>query len=154
MLKKILLLILILSTTSCGYETRYSKKNKVSYNFSINEINFEGDRNINLKIKEKLNNYTTSKQKRNFTLKINSNSKKIVLVKNVKGDPVSFKSIATINVEILDKNKIRNTFKVEETFNYNNDNNKFNLTKYEKEIKNNLAETATNKLIFRLSSIQ
>jgi outer membrane lipopolysaccharide assembly protein LptE/RlpB len=154
MLKKILLLILILSTTSCGYETRYSKKNKVSYNFSINEINFEGDRDINLKIKEKLNNYTTSKQKRNFTLKVNSNSKKIVLVKNVKGDPVSFKSIATINVEILDKNKIRNTFKVEETFNYNNDNNKFNLTKYEKEIKNNLAETATNKLIFRLSSIQ
>ena len=139
---------------SCGYETKYSKKNKVNYNFSINEVNFEGDRDINLKIKQKLNNYTTNKQKRNFNLKINSNSKKIVLVKNIKGDPVSFKSIATINVEILDKNKIRNTFKVEETFNYNNDNNKFNLTRYEREIKNNLAETATKKLIFRLSNIQ
>ena len=32
--------------------------------------------------------------------------------------------------------------------------NKFNLKRYEKEIKNNLAEASANQLIFRLSNIQ
>ena len=38
-----------------------------------------------------------------------------------------------------------------ENFNYNNILDKFDLKKYEREIKNNLAETASDKLIFKLS---
>ena len=41
-----------------------------------------------------------------------------------------------------------------ESFNYNNISNKFNLKQYEEDIKNNLAETASDKLIFKLSNIQ
>ena len=51
-------------------------------------------------------------------------------------------------------NKFKNNFIIMESFNYNNNSNKFNLKKYEKEIKNNLAETASDKLIFKLSNIQ
>ena len=40
-----------------------------------------------------------------------------------------------------------------ESFNYNNISNKFNLKKHEKDIKNNLTETALDKLIFKLSNI-
>ena len=54
MLKKTFLLILLLFLHSCGYEAIHSKKNTSNYNFSINEISFVGDREINLKIKEKL----------------------------------------------------------------------------------------------------
>ena len=39
-------------------------------------------------------------------------------------------------------NKFKSNFIILESFNYNNISNKFNLKKYEKEIKNNLAETA------------
>ena len=46
------------------------------------------------------------------------------------------------------------TERMREKFNYNNTTNKFDLKTYEKEIKNNLTETATNKLIFKLSNIQ
>ena len=51
-------------------------------------------------------------------------------------------------------NKLENNFIITESFNYNNISNKFNLKKYEEEIKNNLAEAATDKLIFKLSNIQ
>ena len=79
MLKKTFLLILFLFVYSCGYEAIHSKKNMVSYNFSINEINFVGDREVNLKIKQKLNNYILNKKDKNFTLNLTSFRKKDVL---------------------------------------------------------------------------
>ena len=51
-------------------------------------------------------------------------------------------------------NKLKSNFVILESFNYNNVSNKFDLKKYEKEIKNNLAEAAADKLIFRLSNLQ
>ena len=52
MLKNISTLILFLFLMSCGYEAIYSKKNKMNYEFSISELNFTGDRDINLRIKK------------------------------------------------------------------------------------------------------
>ena len=154
MQKKILVLLLMLFISSCGYEATYSKKNTNKYNFSINELNFIGDRKVNLKIKEKLNNFIQNKKNKNFTLKISSISEKIILAKNTAGDATSFQSTIVLNVEVLMNNKFKNNFLIEENFNYNNNSNKFDLKKYENEIKNNLTEFATDKLIFRLSNIQ
>ena len=140
--------------SSCGYEAIHSKKNAIKYNFSIQEINFSGDRDINLKIKEKLNNYSSSKKDKKFILKISSTSKKIISSKNISGNATSYKNTITINVETLMNNKIRNSFKIVESFNYNNNSNKIDLKKYEKEIIRNLSETAANNLIFKLSKIQ
>jgi hypothetical protein len=151
--KKIILLLLLL-LSSCGYEAIHSKKNSINYDFSISELNFVGDRTINLKIKEKLNNYTQNKKDKNFILRTSSTSEKIILAKNTAGDATSFKSTISINVEVLMNNKFKSNFIILESFNYNNISNKFNLNKYEKEIKNNLAETASDKLIFKLSNIQ
>ena len=150
--KKIILLLLLLS--SCGYEAIYSKKNSKNYSFSVSELNFVGDRTVNLKIKEKLNTYTQSKKDKDFILRISSTSKKIILAKNTAGDATSFKNTISINVEFLMNNKFKSNFIILESFNYNNISNKFNLKKYEEEIKNNLAETASDKLIFKLSNIQ
>ena len=151
--KKIILLLLLL-LSSCGYEAIHSKKNSSNYDFSISELSFAGDRKVNIKIKEKLNNYTQSKKDKNFTLRISSASEKKILVKNTAGDATDFKNIISINVEVLTNNKLKNNFIILESFNYNNISNKFNLKKYEEEIKNNLAETASDKLIFKLSNIQ
>ena len=151
--KKIILLLLLL-LSSCGYEAIHSKKNSINYNFSISELSFVGDRTINLKIKEKLNNYAQNKKDKDFILKISSTSEKIILAKNTAGDATSFKNSISINVEVLMNNKFKSNFIILESFNYNNISNKFNLKKYEEEIKNNLAETASDKLIFKLSNIQ
>jgi len=151
--KKIIFLLLLL-LSSCGYEAIHSKKNSVDYSFSVSELSFAGERTINLKIKEKLNNYTQSKKDKDFILRISSTSEKIILAKNTAGDATSFKNTISINVEILINNKFKSNFIILESFNYNNISNKFNLKKYEEEIKNNLAETASDKLIFKLSNIQ
>ena len=151
--KKIILLLLLL-LSSCGYEAIHSKKNSVNYIFSINELSFTGDRKINLKIKERLSNYTQSKKDKDFILRISSTSEKIVLAKDTAGDTTAFKNTISINVEVLMNNKFKSNLRIIESFNYNNISNKFNLKKYEKEIKNNLAETASDKLIFKLSNIQ
>jgi outer membrane lipopolysaccharide assembly protein LptE/RlpB len=154
MLKKIFLLFVLVFLSSCGYEAIYSKKNSVNYDFSISKLNFIGDRDINLKLKEKLNNYTLSKRDKNFTLKIFSISTKTIAAKDTSGDATSFKNIVTLNLEISMNGTLKNSFMITESFNYNNNSNKFSLKKYEKEIKNNLAETIAKKIIFKLSNIQ
>ena len=154
MLRKQIILLLLLLLSSCGYEAIYSKKNSVNYNFSVSELNFVGDRTVNLKIKEKLNNYAQAKKDKDFILRISSTSEKITLAKNTAGDATSFKNSVSINVEVLMNNKFKSNFVILESFNYNNISNKFNLKKYEEEIKNNLAEIASDKLIFKLSNIQ
>ena len=154
MLKKTFTLMLLLFLSSCGYEAINSKKKFNNSDFSIGELNFIGDRNINLKIKQKLNRYTLSKKDKNFDLKISSNIEKKVVAKNRSGDPISFKNTIKVNVEVLMEDRLKNNLQIIENFSYNNIINKFDLKKYEKEIGSNLAETATDKLIFKLSNIQ
>ena len=154
MLRKQIILLLLLLLSSCGYEAIYSKKNSVNYSFSVSDLSFVGDRIVNLKIKEKLNNYAQAKKDKDFILRISSTSEKITLAKNTAGDATSFKNSISINVEVLMNNKFKSNFIILESFNYNSISNKFNLKKYEDEIKNNLAETAADKLIFKLSNIQ
>ena len=154
MLQKKITLLLLLLLSSCGYEAIHSKKNSANYIFSISELNFVGERTVNLKIKEKLNNYAQDKKDKDYILRISSTSEKIILARNTAGDATSFKNSISINVEVLMNNKFKSNFIILESFNYNNISNKFNLKVYEEEIKNNLAETASDKLIFKLSNIQ
>ena len=154
MLKKTFILILLLFLTACGYEATHSKKNSINYNFSISQLTFVGERGINLKIKQKLNNYTLAKKDKNFIIKISSSKEKTVIAKNISGNPTSFKSTVMVNVEVLMEDNYKNNLQLIENFNYNNIDNKFDLKRYEREIQNNLAETVTDKLIFKLSNIQ
>ena len=101
--------------------------------FSVSELNFVGDRTVNLKIKEKLNNYAQDKKDKDFILRISSTSEKITLSKNTAGDATSFKNSISISVEVLMNNKFKSNFVILESFNYNNISNKFNLKQYEKE---------------------
>ena len=151
--KKIILILLFL-LSSCGYEAIHPKKNSINYSFSVSELNFVGDRTVNLKIKEKLNNYAQAKKDKDFILRISSTSEKIVLAKNTAGDATTFKNSISINIEVLMNNKFKRNFIILESFNYNDISNKFNLKQHEEEIKNNLAEAASDKLIFKLSNIQ
>ncbi|WP_415278266.1 hypothetical protein ABXT72_07250 [Candidatus Pelagibacter sp. Uisw_094] len=154
MQKKVLTFIILLFLSSCGYDPIHSKKNSENYNFSISKLDFTGERDINLKIKEKLNNFTLVEKNKDFTLTIASISKKKILAKDTAGNTTNFQNIVIVKVEIFTKGKFKNNLIVEEKFNYKNEPNKFDLQKYEKEIKNNLAQIAAEKLIFRLSNIK
>ena len=154
MQKKIFSFLFLFLLSSCSYEATYSKKNLLNYDFSISEINFTGDREVNIKMKEKLNNYTINKKDKNFKIDILSTATKVVSAKNITGDATNFKSTVSVKVDLVMNNKLKNNFIIGESFNYNNNSNKFNLKTYEKNIKNNLTEAITEKLIFMLSNIK
>ena len=154
MFRRIVTLLLLIFISSCGYNAIYSKKNLVTSDFSISKLSFVGNRDVNLKLKEKLNSQTLIKKNKEFELQIFSIEKKEILAKNISGDPISFKTTIIIEVKVLMENKLKNNLQIVEEFNYNNDNNKFDLKKYEKQIRNNLANSAIQKLIQKLSNIQ
>ena len=152
--KKIFIFILLIFLSSCGYEAIYSVKNIKNYNFSISKLSFIGDRETNLKIKQKLNNYTQETKDINFILEITSTSEKIILAKNNAGDSTNFKIKIIVNIDVFNKEKLKSNFIITESFNYDNNSNKFELENYEKEIKRNLANIVTEKLIFKLTNIK
>ena len=152
--KKIFTFILLIFLSSCGYEAIYSVKNINNYNFSISKLSFIGDREINLKIKQKLNNYTQEIKDINFILIITSKSEKIILAKDTAGDSTNFKIEITVNIDVFNKEKLKSNFIITESFNYDNNSNKFELKNYEKEIKRNLADIIAEKLIFKLANIK
>ena len=145
--------MLFLLLSSCGYEAIYSKKNSTNYDFFISELNFTGDRDVNLKIKEKLNNYTRIEKGKNFILNVSSSVNKTILAKDAAGKATSLKSTIIIDIEVLMKKGFETNLLITESFDYKNIVNKFDLERYEREIINNLTETATDKLIFKLSNI-
>ena len=154
MKKKISILFLLLILSSCGYEAKYSSKNIKRYNFSISEMNFIGDRVLNIKIKEKLNIYSKSVNERIFILEITSKSEKITISKDSAGDPTDFKNVIQVSVSVFIDDELKDNFLISENFSYKNNSDKFELESYEREIKNNLAELATEKLIIKISDIQ
>ena len=154
MLKKKITIFLFLFLSSCGYKAMHSIDNTVDYNFSISKLTFVGTRDVNIKIKTKLNNYTLIKSDKSFILEISSSDEKITIAKDAAGDATSFKSIIKINAKVtLDNNLVRN-LKIDEEFIYANNKNQLDLKKYEREIKINLTEIAADKLIYKLSNIQ
>ena len=154
MIKKILIPILLLFLSSCGYEAIYSQKNKGYYNFSISEMVLDGENNINIRIKSKLNNYTLVEKDKKFILKIKSSEEKIVLAKNISGDATKYRSVLKLGVQVVLENNLVNNLEIIESFDYDSIENTFDLKRYEKEIKNTLANTAIDKLIFKLTNIQ
>ena len=153
--KKIFTFLLFLFLSSCGYEAIYSIKNRVNYAFKISELELSGDRQVNLKMKQILNNYRnpsiTIEDSKNFELKISSESEKITTTKDAAGNATKFKNEITINVQVSMGGTLKTSFSVTENFIYNNNSNTSELRTYENQIKNNLTEAAVDKIVFKLA---
>ena len=154
MKKKIFTFLLFLSLSSCGYEATYSLKNRAIYAFSINELVLTGDRQINLKIKQLLNSYNNPKieEEKNFVLNISSSSEKIIMTKDAAGDAIKFKNEIIVKVQVFLDGKNTSNLVIIENFIYDNNSDTFALRTYESEIKDNLTETAVDKLLFKLAN--
>jgi len=155
MKKKISTFLLFLFLSSCGYEAIYSVKNRIKYNFSISELVLVGDRQVSLRLKQKLNSYTNSKneEKKSFSLKISSSSEKVITANDASGDATKFKNEVTVNVEVFMNGEYKSNFVIIESFIYNNNSNTSELRAYENQIKNNLAEAAVGKITIKLANI-
>ena len=99
-LKKIIILLtLFLFFSSCGYTPIFSKKD---INFSIESIEFFGDKDVKEKISRELSSYKNKPNKEKKILLVITNSKNITIAsKNTKGEAQTNRIIVNVNVKII-----------------------------------------------------
>jgi len=144
MKKSIIILSLIFFLSNCGFTPVYQKNTKV--NFSIEQVSYSGDRELNNFLKTNLSKY---KNKKNNKINIETTSvyKKIILSKNATGEVTNYQLEAEVKFLIKPKNKV---IIITEKYIMNSMSDKFEETRYEITIKQNFASSITNKLLSEL----
>ena len=143
--KNIILISLILFLTSCGFTPMYVKNNNV--NFSIEQVNFIGDRELNNFIKTNLIRYKNNKIDKKIFIEAKSEYNKFILTKDGKGEVTNYELNAEIVFLIKPTNK---QIKISEKKIMESNADKFEENKYEKSIKQNFASSITFKLVQEL----
>lgn len=139
---QIFLLIIILS--SCGYNSIYKQNENI--NFEILSLEIKGDKDINYLIERELRQYVGTNNIRKFQVRINTKYSKNSILKDKTGKITKYKLIADLDLEFKIDNQIQNV-SLNETFNMENFDDKFEEKKYEKQIKSNFSSLMLNKII-------
>ena len=147
MIKKFTIVIALIILTGCGFTPMHSKKNY--NNFSIELINFSGERELNNFLKIGLTRYKNSSD-RKFFIDMESEFSKNIITKDKTGKATNYELIASVTLNIESIKKIE--FSEKKIIKNLNDN--FEQTKQERSIKQIFATSIINKLINQLSIIQ
>tara|TARA_B100001741_G_C16231899_1_gene449859 strand:+ start:27 stop:488 length:462 start_codon:yes stop_codon:yes gene_type:complete len=152
MIKKIALTVLfVLFLNGCNYQPIYSSKN---VQFSIGKFESFGDNKINKLLIKKLEIYKNDNlDTKKYNLNITSEVNKSISTKDKKGNPTTFTLIMTFKIEVEKSfgEKISKVF--QESTSYENDDNKFNLRRYEDSIKKNMIESINEDIILYLQNL-
>ena len=137
---------------SCGFKPIYSSKNS---NFEIIEINNKKKNKNSFMIEKMI--MSISNQEANKKLKIELDYKKIIttILKDTKGDPSKNKLTINVNINVKDNsdNDLVNRVFSEE-FNYDVQDNKFDMAQYVSNISENLNKKISNDIIFLLTTLK
>ena len=146
MISKTLSFLAITLVVACSYKPIFTQQN---YNFKIEEIKFNGNKDINRVIKNKLNQIQSPSEQTysKYFLNINTDKKRVVLSKDSEGDPLKFELIITTNFEVEKKEKILLNKEIKKNYIYNNSSDKFKLEQDERIILNNISEEIGNLII-------
>lgn len=148
MLKKnIIILFLIVLLSNCGFTPIYIKNNNT--NFSIEKMDFTGDRELNNFLKSNLNQYKNKKVDNKIYIEAVSIYEKNILSKNSSGEVTKYQLEAEIIFKIKPSNK---EIKIAEKKIMNNMSDNFEEARYERLIKQSFASSISNKLSSKLIS--
>ena len=152
MIKKITLTaLLILFLNGCNYQPIYSSKN---VNFSIVKFESSGDNKINKLLIKKLEIYKNDNlDTKKYNLKIDSKINKNISAKDKKGNPTTFTLKIAFKIEIVNSLGEKKLIEFEEHTSYENNDNKFELKKYENSIKRNMIESINENIILYLQNL-
>ena len=143
--KNIIIVSLILFLNSCGFTPIYLKKNDIK--FSIEQVNYSGDRDLNNFLKINLDQYKNEKIDNKIFIDAKSTYKKIVLSKDGTGEVTNYQLEAEVIFLIKSNNK---EIKITERKIIDSMSDKFEEARYERSIKQNFASSITNKLTSEL----
>ena len=133
----IVITLLLFFIVSCGYKPIYlSEKN----NFNIEKIETNKNNRLNTLIKNNLNNLSNKESEKKISLIINTEKANSVISKDKKGNAELLAMSLSVNVQIYENGKKKSEKQFVESFSYSNNSNKFDLSKYEKNIERNLKD--------------
>ena len=141
----IIVLSLILFLNSCGFTPVYL--NNKSVNFSIEQVNYTGDRELNNFLKANLSKYKDTKSNNKIFVDIKSRYEKNILSKDATGKATNYQLVVETIFSIQPTNKkiIITEKKIMDSID-----DKFEETKRERSIKQSFASLISNKFISKL----
>ena len=146
MLKKnIIILSLILFLTNCGFTPIYLKNNNL--NFSIEQIEYTGDRDFNNFLKINLDRYKNEKINNKIFLNGETKYEKNILSKDSTGKITSYQLKVEVTFVVQSTNEI---IRISEKKIIDSMDDKFEEARYERSIKQSFAYSISNKLISEL----
>ena len=138
----ICIIILLFFLNGCGFKPILTGSN---YNFLIQIDSMSGDDQINSKIKNKLK--ILNGTKRLFKISLNSRETKNVLSKDSKGDPKILELVIDLSYKLSENGEMLVNRSITQRSSYNNISDKFELSKSEDILKDNLVENLVSDII-------
>ena len=146
-MKKIFLLIIIIFIYSCGYSPLYlAGKNDLLLNLK----KIEGDLELNNYIKNDFKIASDINSSNIFDINAQTKFEKIILTKDATGDATDYRLDFTVKFIIVSENK---EVSYKESFKIKKNDQKFEQSNYEREIKKNFSEIVKDKLVLYLLNL-
>ena len=134
--------IVLLFFNGCGFKPILVGSD---YNFLIQIDSMSGDDQINSKIENRLK--IIDGTKRLFKIDLNSRETKNVLSKDSKGDPKILELVIDLNYNLSENGEMLVNRSITRRSSYNNISDKFELSKSEDILRDNLAENLVSDII-------
>ena len=146
-MKKIFLLISIIFIYSCGYSPLYlAGKNDMLLNLK----KIEGDFELNNYIKNNFKIASDVNSPNVYDINAETKFEKIILTKDATGNATDYRLDFTVKFIILSENK---EVSYKESFKIKKNDQKFEQSNYEREIKKNFSEIVKDKLVLYLLNL-
>ena len=148
--KLIPIFLIIILLNNCGYTPRYAVNKNI--NFTIDLIEFTGDREFNNFLKSKLTRYKKNKDnnKKNYKLNLDTEYKKNIKSRDSTGSAEKYELVIIVNAiiqsELIESKKLI----FEEKFIMKKFEDAFEEKNYEKKIKENFSDLILDRIIFYL----
>ena len=154
MFRKIILCILVLcGLSSCGYTSLHSQKDDL--NFTILNLELNGDLLINNYIEQELKKYEKIDSERKFELEIKTTLNKFSVGKDSKGNTTNLKLVANLDLNIneikMENEQTKKTVSFSENITIKKNENNYEQSNYEEILIKNMSELLFKKLVFYLS---
>ena len=144
--KNILIISLLIFLSNCGFTPIYL--NNKNINFSIEQVNYTGDRELNNFLKTILNQYKDEKVDNKIFIETSSVYKKNILSKNKAGEVSDYQIEAEVIFLIKPSNK---KIKITEKKIIQSIDDKFEEARNERSIKQSFASSISKKLTSELT---
>ena len=145
---KILILFFFVFVSACGFKPILVGNN---YKFSIKINESLGDKEVNTLIENRLK--TLNGESKTFKINLNSREDKNIISKDSKGDPTILELVINLNYKLFENDKLLLNKDLTEKSTYNNITDKFELSKSEEILRENLIENFVSDITRSASNL-